>query len=66
MGPADPVCKPYIPKLYIYITYIPNLGLEIAVSVRDREQGRFRGSNEGARVRSKGASGEHGGASREH
>jgi len=33
---------------YIYIIYTPNLGLEIAVSVREREQGRFRGSSEGA------------------
>ena len=32
--------------------YTPNLGFEIAVSVREREQGRFRGSRgsrEGAR-----------------
>ncbi len=49
-------------KGYIYIIYTPNLGFEIAVSVREREQGRFRGSNEGARGRSKGAPGEHGGA----
>ena len=52
--------------IYIYIIYTPKLGLEITVSVREREQGRFRGSTEGARGRSKGAPREHGGASREH
>lgn len=31
------------------IIYTPNLGLRIAVSVREREQGRFRGSTEGAK-----------------
>ncbi len=31
---------------YIYIIYTPNLGLGIAVLVREREQGRFRGSTE--------------------
>ena len=35
--------------IYIYITYTPNLGFGIAVSVRESEQGRFRGSREGAR-----------------
>ena len=40
----------------------PNLGLGIAVSVREREQGRFRGSNEGARRRSEGAGGSNEGA----
>ncbi len=40
---------------YIYIIYTPNLGLEIAVSVREREQGRFRGSIEGARGSIEGA-----------
>ena len=34
---------------YIYIIYTPNLGLGIAVWVRDIEQGRFRGNTEGAR-----------------
>ncbi len=42
--------------IYICIIYTPNLGLQIAVSVREREQGRFRGSTEGARRRSEGAS----------
>ena len=33
---------------YMYICiYTPKLGLETTVSVRDREQGRFRGSREG-------------------
>jgi len=52
-------------ELYIYIIYTPNLGFAIAVFVREREQGRFRGSTEGARGHSKGArgsTGEHGGA----
>ena len=44
---------------YIYIIYTPNLELRIAVSVREREQGRFRGSNEGARGSSEGAPREH-------
>lgn len=34
---------------YIYFIYTPNLRLGIAVSVREMEQGRFRGSTEGAR-----------------
>ena len=51
---------------YIYIIYTPNLGLGITAFVREREQGRFRGSTEGARGRSKGAPREHGWASREH
>lgn len=32
----------------IYIIYTLNLGLAVAVFVREREQGRFRGSSEGA------------------
>jgi len=32
----------------LYIIYTPNLGLKIAILVREREQGRFRGSIEGA------------------
>ena len=47
-----------VPYIYIYIIYNPNLGSGVAVSVREREQGRFRGSTKGAR-------GEHGGAPRE-
>ena len=52
---------------YIYIISSPNLGFEIAIPGREREQGRFRGSTEGARGRSEGASREHkgGGALRE-
>ena len=53
-------------EYYIYIIYTPNLGLEIAVPGREREQGRFRESTEGARGRSGGVSREHEGASREH
>ena len=48
--------------VYIYIIYTPNLELGIAVSVREREQGHFRGSSEGARARSRGARGSTGGA----
>ncbi len=43
--------------IYIYTIYTPNLGLEIAVFVRERERGRFRGSNEGAGGSTKGARG---------
>ena len=42
---------------YIQIIYTPNLGLRIAVPGREREQGRFRGSIEGARGSSEGARG---------
>ena len=43
----------------IHILYLsPNLGFEIAISVREREQGRFRGSREGV--------GESKGVPREH
>ena len=41
--------------VYIYIIYSPNLGLEIAVPGREREQSRFRGSREGAGGSKKGA-----------
>ena len=41
---------------YIYIIYTPNLGSAIAV-VHEREQGRFRGSIEGAKGSSEGARG---------
>ena len=37
-----------IKVLYIYVIYIPDLKLRIAVSEQERKQGRFRGSNEGA------------------
>ena len=32
----------------MYITYTPNLGLRVTIFDQEREQGRFRGSNEGA------------------
>ena len=35
----------------MYIIYTPNLGLWIAVSVREREQGRFRGKQGGSKGR---------------
>ncbi len=47
---------------YIYIIYTPNLRLGIAYFIREREQGRFRWSSEGATGEHKGAIGEHGGA----
>ena len=43
---------------YMYILYTPNLGLTIAVFIREREQGHFKGSIEGA----EGALGEHQGS----
>ena len=46
--------------------YTPNLELGITVPGWEREQGRFCGSREGARGRSKGAQREHEGASREY
>ncbi len=52
--------------MYIYIIYTPNLGFEIAVSVRESEQGRFRGSSRAARGSSERALREHGRATREH
>jgi len=44
---------------YVYIIYTPNLGSKIAVSVQEREQGRFRESSEEAAR-------EHQGSTREH
>ncbi len=44
-------------RIYIYIIYTPNLGLRITVFDREREQGRFRGSSEGAKGSSEGARG---------
>lgn len=41
--------------VYIYIIYTLNLGFEIAILGLEREQGRFRGSTEGAKGRSGGA-----------
>ncbi len=41
--------------LHISIMLPPNLGLTVAVSVREREQGRFRGSSDGARGSNEGA-----------
>lgn len=48
------------PRFYdinIYIILPPNLGLEITVLGREREQGRFKESSEGAEGSSKGARG---------
>jgi len=36
------------PRGYMYIIYTPNLGFGITLFDRGREQGRFRGSSEGA------------------
>ena len=44
-------------SIYIYIIYTPNFGFKIILFDRKREQGRFRGSSEGARGRSEGARG---------
>ena len=41
----------------LYIIYTPNLELGIALPGREREQGRFRGSSEGARGSNEGAEG---------
>lgn len=43
--------------IYIYIIYTPNLGWGIAVFVRERGQGRFRGSSGGAGGSTEGAGG---------
>ena len=43
---------PFPACIYVYIYYIlytPNLGIEITVSGREREQGRYRKSSEGVR-----------------
>jgi len=40
---------------YIYFIYTPNLGLDIAVAVREKEQGRSKGSSKGARGSAEGA-----------
>ena len=40
--------------MYRYV-YTPNLGLQVAVSDREREQGHFSGSNQGAPWHSEGA-----------
>ena len=53
-------------SIYIYIIYTPNLGLVIAVFDREREQGRFRGSSEGAGGAGREHRGSTEGASREH
>ncbi len=49
----DPKFGVYI--IYIYVTYTPKLGLRVAASVWEREQGCFRESREGLMGRSKGA-----------
>ena len=50
---------------YIYIKYTPNLGLGVAVLDREREQGGFRGSTEGAGGSTGGAGGSIEGAPKE-
>ena len=67
---ALPLKRPYSPSrsgtaitdlkfrvynIYIYIIYTPNLGSEIILFDREKEQGRFKGSSERARGRSEGA-----------
>ena len=47
---SNHILKCYI-YIYMYIIYTPNLGSEIALPGREREQGRFRGSTEGAKGR---------------
>ena len=59
---SSSICRNVTPSVYIDILYTPNLGFEIAVPGREREQGRFRGSSEGAGESTRGA----GGACREH
>ncbi len=44
-------------KIYIYTIYTLNLGFGITVFDEEREQGRFRGSSEGARGSNEGARG---------
>jgi len=44
-------------SIYIYIIYTPNLGFGITVFDEEREQGRFRGSSEGAGGSNEGARG---------
>lgn len=54
-----------IVNIYIYILYTSNLGLMVTVFDRERQQGCFRGSSEGAVRSNEGATMEHGGARRE-
>ena len=51
---------------YIYIIYAPNLGLRIAASVQEREQGRFRENTEGAGESRGGSRGSTEGAEEDH
>jgi len=55
MSIASNLHSPRTQPTYIYIIYTPKLGLEIAVSVQEREQGCFRGSSEGVRGSTEGA-----------
>ena len=48
----------WVRRFYIYIISSPNLAFEIAIPGREREQGHFRGSREGAQ----GSKGEHRGS----
>lgn len=52
----------YSTRLYIYTIFSPNLGFEIVISGREREQGRFRGSIEGVGKEHEGVGREYGGA----
>ena len=60
--PSYPRARNHLKSLYIgvyiYIIYTPNLGLRITTFDREREQGRFRGSSEGARESNGRATGE--------
>lgn len=51
-----------IADIYTCIIYTPNLGFQITVSVREREQSRFRGSTKGAGGSKDGAGGSKEGA----
>ena len=51
---------------YIYIIYTLNLGWGITLPGRERKQGRFRGSIEGARGSTEGAERKYEGAEREY
>lgn len=52
-------------SISVYIPYIPNLGLEIAVFDQGKEQGRFRGSSGGASREQVGSRGNQGGSKAE-
>ncbi len=60
--PRTAISNPKFGVYIIYIIYTPNLRLRVAVFIQEREQGRFRGSSEGARESSEGALREHQGS----